>query len=176
MPQQAPLRGRVKIPMLRARETTMRLTSFTDYALRLLIYAAGHGDKRVTIEEAAQFFDLSHAHLKKVVRTLSHAGFLASAKGRHGGFSLARPAAEINLADVVLATEPDFALFECFLTGNQCPISRPCRLPNLASEALAAFLQVLRGYSLADTLVRPEYFTLPRADSQPTRRINPPQT
>lgn len=152
----------------------MRLTSFTDYALRLLIFAAGHPGERVTIEEAAQFFDLSHAHLKKVVRTLSHAGFLTSTKGRNGGFVLARPAAEINLADVILATEPDFALFECFLTGNQCRISRPCRLPNVAGEALAAFLEVMRRYTLADGVVRPEYFTQARAPSQPVRRLGLP--
>lgn len=147
----------------------MRLTSFTDYSLRLLIFAAGHSGTRVTIEAAAAYFDLSHAHLKKVVMTLSRAGFLASTKGRHGGFALARPAEEINIADVVLATEPDFGLFECFLTGNACRISRPCRLPNLANEALEAFLATLRKYTLADALIRPEYFTQEAAPRQVQR-------
>ena len=147
----------------------MRLTSFTDYALRVLIYAAGHSGRRITIEEAAAYFAISHAHLKKVVLALSRARFLASTKGRHGGFALARPPAEINIADVIMATEPDFSLFECYLTGNACRISRPCRLPNLASEALDAFLATFRKYSLADAVVRPEFFTLPPASSQPVR-------
>ena len=147
----------------------MRLTSFTDYALRVLIYAAGHAETRVTIEEAAAYFSISHAHLKKVVLALSRSGFLVSSKGRHGGFALARAPSEINIADVVLVTEPDFGLFECFLTGNDCRISRPCRLPNLAHEALDAFLATLRKYTLADAVVRPEFFTLPPASSQPLR-------
>ena len=70
---------------------------------------------------------------------------------------------------MVLATEPDFGLFECFLTGNACRISRPCRLPNFAGEALEAFVAVLRKYTLADVLVRPEYFSLPAATEQPLR-------
>lgn len=147
----------------------MRLTSFTDYALRLLIYAAGHPQGRVTIEEAANYFGISRGHLKKVAMALSHGGFIASTKGRNGGLSLALPADQIGLAEVVMATEPDFALFECFLTGNACRISRPCRLPNFANEALEAFIAVLRKYTLADVLVRPDYFTLPAASSQPIR-------
>ncbi|MCW1917367.1 Rrf2 family transcriptional regulator [Rhodobacter sp. KR11] len=148
----------------------MRLTSFTDYALRLLIYAAGHTADRVTIEEAAAYFAISHGHLKKVVLALSRAGFLASMKGRKGGFALARPPHEINIADVVLATEPDFGLFECFLTGNACRISRPCRLPNLATEALEAFIATLRKYTLADAVVRPEFFAQPPAAASQPRR------
>lgn len=147
----------------------MRLTSFTDYALRILIYAAGHPEARVTVEEASSFFDISRAHAKKVVMALSRGGFILSVKGRNGGFVLARPPAEINIADVVLATEPDFGLFECFLAGNACRISRPCRLPNFANEALDAFVGVLRKYSLADVLVRPDYFALPRGEVQPLR-------
>ena len=153
----------------------MRLTRFTDYALRLLIFAAGHtsagGPERVTIEEAAAFFDLSHGHLKKVVRNLTHAGFLISNKGRQGGFALARAPDQINLGAVVLATEPDFGLVECFLAGNDCRITRPCRLPNIAAEALEAFLATMSRYTLADAVIRPEYFTAPRAATQPVRRL-----
>lgn len=153
----------------------MRLTSFTDYAIRLLVFAAGHPETRVTIEEAASYFDISHAHLKKVVQALSRGGFLVSTKGRKGGFALARAPAEINIADVVMTTEPDFGLFECFLTGNECRISRPCRLPNYANEALEAFIAVLRKYTLADTLVRPTYFSQPAEAQQPVRGPRLPQ-
>lgn len=162
----------------------MRLTSFTDYALRILIYAGGHPDQRVTVEEASTYFQISRAHVKKVVLTLARAGFLASAKGRAGGFQLARPADQINLGAVICATEPDFGLFECFLTGNQCRISRPCTLPNLANEALGAFLAVFQRHSLADALVRPDYFVLhpvpagaapPAPAAQPKRGPRLPQ-
>ena len=147
----------------------MRLTSFTDYAIRLLIYTAAHPEGRVTISEAADYFAISHGHLKKVVMALSHGGFIASMKGRTGGLALAVPPDQINIADVVLTTEPDFGLFECFLTGNACRISRPCQLPNFANEALEAFVAVLRKYTLADVLVRPEYLTSAVAASQPLR-------
>lgn len=152
----------------------MRLTIFTDYSLRLLLYCGGKPDARVTIDEVTDWFDISRAHVKKVVLTLSRAGFLASMKGRHGGFQLARPAAEINLADVVIATEPDFGLFECFLAGNTCRISRSCRLPNVANEALEAFLAVMRKYSLADVQVRPhDFLTSDAAIDQPLRGPRP---
>lgn len=129
----------------------MRLTSFTGCALRLLILAGAHPDKLVTIEEAATACDISHAHLKKVVPALAKAAFIAATKGRNGGFALARPPAEISIADVVIATEPDFGLFDCFPTGNRCRISRPCRLPSVAKEALDAFLAVLRRHSASQT-------------------------
>ncbi len=148
----------------------MRLTSFTDYSLRVLIFAAGHPDDRVTVQETATFFRISPGHAKKVVLTLTHAGFLNSMKGRKGGFRLALSPEEINLGDVILATEPDFGLFECFLPANTCRISRPCGLPNIANDALAAFLEVFRKYTLADVLISPQYFALaPVSATQPSR-------
>lgn len=151
----------------------MRLTTFTDYALRLLIYAAGKPGTRVTIDEVSDWFGISRAHVKKVVLQLARAGFLASSKGRHGGFTLARPPEQINLAEVVSATEPDFGLFECYLSGNECRISRPCRLPNVANEALAAFFDVLGKYTLSDAMVRPSYFLTAVAGPQPLRGPRP---
>ncbi|SOC16930.1 RrF2 family transcriptional regulator [Rhodobacter maris] len=157
----------------------MRLTTFTDYALRLLIYTAARSGERVTIDEVAEWFAISRAHVKKVVLTLSRAGFLVSSKGRHGGFVLARAPEAINLADLVSVTEPDFGLFECYLSGNACRISRPCRLPNVANEALDAFLAVLGKYTLADAMVRPKYFLAQAPDGpQPLRGLSqaPPDT
>lgn len=139
----------------------MRLTSFSDYALRILLYAAGHGDARVTIEAASDYFRISRAHVKKVVMTLTHAGFLKGFRGRSGGFELALAPEAINLGKVLRATEPDFALFECFQPGNECCISRRCGLPTVANEALRAFLAVFDRYSLADVQLRPELFLGP---------------
>ena len=75
----------------------MRLTSFSDYAFRLLIFAASHGDRLVTIEEAARKFAISRAHLMKVANELTRAGFLKAVRGRSGGLTLGRPAEEIRL-------------------------------------------------------------------------------
>lgn len=147
----------------------MRLTSFTDYALRVLLHAANKNGALTTIEETAQLFDVSRAHLKKVVLTLVRTGFLKGMRGRNGGFVLARAPADIRLGDVVRATEPDFALVECFQDGNRCLISRSCSLPGVLNDALAAFLQVLDGKTLADVMVRPRYFDLPITSPQPLR-------
>src|SRR5262249_13450827 len=121
----------------------MQLTKFSDYALRVLMYAHAAGGRRVTIEEMAGAYDISRAHLMKLVNALTRAGSLTAVRGRSGGLTLARPADEIGLGDVVRATEPDFALVECFSTGNQCVITQCCRLPGVLNEALKAFLAVL---------------------------------
>src|SRR5215475_6408050 len=88
----------------------MRLTSFTDFALRLLMYAAAHEDRLITIEEASGVYNISRAHLMKITNTLTKAGFLKAVRGRSGGLMLAKPPSKIRLGDVVRATEPDFAL------------------------------------------------------------------
>lgn len=136
----------------------MRLTKFTDYALRTLILAASKGDKNVTIEEAASVYGVSAPHLKKVVRTLTQEGFLEAQRGRSGGFRLAMPPEAINLGRVIRATESDFAMVECFRTENQCLITRDCRLPRIIDRALQAMLAVFDQYSLADLTIDDGFF------------------
>ncbi|MGH6717100.1 MAG: RrF2 family transcriptional regulator [Bradyrhizobium sp.] len=136
----------------------MRLTSFTDFALRLLMYAAVHDDRLITIEEASEVYDISRAHLMKVTNTLTRAGFLKAVRGRSGGLTLAKPPHKIRLGDVVRVTEPDFALVECFSTDSQCLITRSCRLRGILQEGLAAFNVVLDKYTLADLMLRPKDF------------------
>ncbi len=139
----------------------MKLTLFSDYALRVLLHAAAFPDRRTTISAAADYFQVSRAHLKKVVLTLSQEGFLKGVRGRTGGFELARAPEEINLGAVLRATEPDFALVECFHAGNQCCLTRRCGLPGIANEALRAFLSVFDRHTLADVRLRPELFLSP---------------
>lgn len=136
----------------------MRLTNFTDFALRLLMYAAAHEDRLITIEEVSEVYNISRAHLMKVTNALTRAGFLKAVRGRSGGLTLARPPRKIRLGDVVRTTEPDFALVECFGTGNQCLITRSCRLRGILSEGLAAFNAVLDKHTLADLMLRPRDF------------------
>ncbi len=86
----------------------MRLTDFSDYSLRLLMYAEAKAGQLVTIEETAQVYGISRAHLMKVANQLTRAGFLKAVRGRAGGLALARPPAQIRLSEVLRATEPRF--------------------------------------------------------------------
>jgi Rrf2 family nitric oxide-sensitive transcriptional repressor len=140
----------------------MRLTTFSDYALRVLMYAAAAGDRLITIEETAKAYNISRAHLMKVVNILTRTGYIKGVRGRSGGFGLAKPPEEINLGAVMRATEPDFALVECFATGNQCLITKRCRLPNVLNEALNAFIGTLDRYTLADLTLAKRDFVPPK--------------
>jgi Rrf2 family transcriptional regulator, nitric oxide-sensitive transcriptional repressor len=136
----------------------MRLTTFSDFALRLLMYAGAHPDRLITIEEVSQVYNISRAHLMKVTNMLTRAGFLSAIRGRSGGLELARKPSEIRLGDVVRASEPDFALVECFATGNQCIITKCCRMPDVLNEALNAFVKTLDRYTLEDVMLKPRDF------------------
>jgi Rrf2 family nitric oxide-sensitive transcriptional repressor len=136
----------------------MQLTRFSDYALRVLMYAQAAGDRVVTIEEMADVYDISRAHLMKVVNSLTRGGYLTAVRGRYGGVRLAKRAADINLGDVVRATEPDFALVECFSTGNQCVITQRCKLQGVLRAALKAFLAELDRHTLESITLRPRDF------------------
>jgi len=128
----------------------MHLTKFSDYALRVLMIAAAKGEARLTIEDTAEFFGISHGHLKKVVLKLTRAGYLRGIKGRAGGYLLARKPDEINLGAVLRVTEVSFGVFECFDDGQSCPIVGPCRLPSVGRQAIAAFLAAFDLVTLAD--------------------------
>lgn len=139
----------------------MRLTTFSDYALRVLLYAANAGERLVTIEETATTYQVSRAHLMKVVNILTRTGYLKGVRGRSGGFTLAKRPEDINLGAVVRATEPDFALVECFAPGNRCVITNSCRLPQVLNEALDSFVVTLGRYTLADVMLKEIDFLQP---------------
>ncbi len=136
----------------------MQLTKFSDFALRVLMYTHAAGDRIVTIEEIASSYCVSRAHLMKVVNALTRAGYLTAIRGRAGGLKLAKPAIDIRIGDVIRSTEPDFALVECFGTGNQCVITGCCRLPRVLNEALTAFLDALDQHTLASIALKPRDF------------------
>lgn len=138
----------------------MRLTDFSDYALRLLMYAGVQGDRLITIEETAKLYGISRAHLMKVANQLTRAGFLRAVRGRSGGLTLAMEPEQIGLGDVLRATEPDFALVECFRKDDQCLITPRCRLRGVLGEALAAFSATIDRYTLADLMLSPQDFGL----------------
>ncbi|KPQ07177.1 MAG: Rrf2 family transcriptional regulator, nitric oxide-sensitive transcriptional repressor [Rhodobacteraceae bacterium HLUCCA12] len=130
----------------------MRLTKFTDYSLRVLMYAAMHEDRLVTIEETAEINAISRAHVKKVVMSLTRQGYLRGQRGRSGGFTLAMHPSQINLGKLIRQTEPDFRLVECLGPDNACALTPVCRLPRMMKRALAAFVAVFDAHTLADAI------------------------
>ncbi|KAB2885749.1 MAG: Rrf2 family transcriptional regulator [Albidovulum sp.] len=147
----------------------MRLTMMSDYALRVLLFAAAHPERLVTIDETQETFGMSRGHLMKIVGVLAGAGILRSQRGRAGGFTLGRSPAEIRLGDVLRMTEPDFEMVECFSPASACNIAPVCRLPVIVSEALGAFMAVMDRHSLAELLIRPQDFgaVAPRHSERP---------
>jgi Rrf2 family nitric oxide-sensitive transcriptional repressor len=133
----------------------MRLTRFTDNALRCLIYLAVDPQRTATIGDIAAAMRISEDHLLKVVRRLVDLGYVQTLRGRHGGVRLARAPETINIGVVVRATEDNLALVPCFDPAtNTCPIAPVCVLAGCFNQALHAFFAVLESSTLAD-LARP---------------------
>ncbi len=129
----------------------MRLNSFTDYSLRVLMYVATEPDRRATIAEIAAAFGISRHHLTKVVQFLGQHGWLRNVRGRGGGLDLACAPERINLGTVVRAAEGAPLPAECFdRARNTCAIARACRLRDVLGDAVDAFHAVLDGHTLAD--------------------------
>jgi Rrf2 family nitric oxide-sensitive transcriptional repressor len=146
----------------------MRLTVYTDYALRVLMYVALHREKRPTIAAIAASYGISRNHVMKVVHQLGQAGYIETVRGQGGGMRLARPAAEITVGEVVRRTEPDMALAPCLNAGDTiCAITPACTLRRALREARAAFLAVLDGYSLADLVENGDVLRRLLADRAP---------
>ncbi len=124
----------------------MKLTRYTDYALRVLMHLAARPDRLASIGEIDRTYRISQNHLMKVVHDLRKAGYLDAVRGRSGGIRLARPPAEINIGNVVRHTEEDFDLVDC----GSCIIAPVCGLRGVLGEALNAFMRTLDGYTLAD--------------------------
>lgn len=134
----------------------MRLTSFTDYGLRMLMRMAGEPDRAFSTAELAGDFGLSRHHLAKIMQHLARAGLIGTRRGGGGGAVLARPAAEIRLGSVVRALEEDQPLVECFGDARSpCSIDGRCRLKARLRAAEAAFLAELDRSSLADIALGP---------------------
>lgn len=131
----------------------MRLTQWTDYSLRVLMYCARNEqrDAAPTVSEIAQMHDISRSHLTKIVMTLAAHGWLETTRGRGGGLRLQKPAQQIVLGDVIRQTETDFDMVECFNADmNACRLDGSCRLKSTLKEALRQYLKVLDGVTLAD--------------------------
>ncbi|MES2099637.1 MAG: Rrf2 family transcriptional regulator [Pseudomonadota bacterium] len=145
----------------------MRLTTMSDYALRLLMYAAQQPQRLCTIAEVAQAYAISEAHLMKITHQLALGGWLVTVRGKGGGLRLARRPEEINLGAVVRSIEPDFSLVECFASGSTCTLTGQCRLTGVLQSALQGFMDGLDRHTLADILP-PQSPEKPAAGKRPT--------
>ena len=129
----------------------MKLTAFTDYSLRVLIYLATDTTRRATIAEIAKAFGISENHLVKVVHFLGKQGWIETVRGKGGGLLLAMPPAQVSVGKVVRDTEGAAMPAECFSEdGGNCVISDACRLKGVLGEAVKAFYAVLDRYTLED--------------------------
>lgn len=128
----------------------MRLTRYTDYAMRVLLYLAARSDRLCSIAEISSAYGISQNHLMKVVSDLVNAGYLVSVRGRSGGVRLARAPTEINVGAVVRHTEDGFDLVDC----GSCIIAPACGLTGVLAQALGAFMKVLDGYTLEHLMAK----------------------
>jgi len=129
----------------------MRMTDYTDYTLRVLMFCALNPERSITIAELAQSHAVSKNHLMKVVNDLARQGLIQTTRGRGGGLRLLKTAADINLGDVVRQSESDFRLVECFdASHNACTLTANCQLKRVIKTALSSFLAEMDKVTLAD--------------------------
>jgi Rrf2 family nitric oxide-sensitive transcriptional repressor len=149
----------------------MRLTNYSDYALRTLMYLAVMPEDAhlATIQDIADSYQISKSHLTKIIHQLAQLGYIESIRGKNGGIRLAKRAEAINLGEVLRHTEPDFAIVPCFVAARQsnnriepaiekdnkvgqvsCMIQPNCLLKKVFYEATQAFITVMDSYTLAD--------------------------
>lgn len=128
----------------------MKLTLFTDYAIRVLLYLGARPERLCSIGEVARAYRVSQNHLMKVVNQLAREGYVESVRGRAGGIRLGREPNQINLGALIRQTEDGFDLVDC----GRCVVAPACGVTGVLGEALGAFLAVLDRYTLADMLGR----------------------
>ncbi len=155
----------------------MKLTAFTDYSLRVLIYLAAQPAERATIAQSARSFEVSEHHLVKVVHFLGKQGWLDNVRGKGGGLELGKPPEAIVVGRVVRETEGMSQMAECFGEAHaDCCIAPDCRLRGVLVDAMKAFYEVLDRYTLADLvhnrqqLARVLFIERAPADTAPQRR------
>lgn len=129
----------------------MRLTSYTNYALRSLHLAALHAPALARVDDIVEAHGLARANIVKIVHELGRAGPIETRRGRGGGFRLAHPVEKIRVGEVVRLTEGPFDVVECFKPEtNICPLISICKLSQTIQAATRAFLEVIDGVTIAD--------------------------
>ena len=137
----------------------MRLTVYTDYTLRVMMYLAASYPRGgvVTIEEIAKAYGISRSHLMKIVNELSNNGFVQAQRGRTGGVRLARSPDEITVGELVRMAEKDFTVVPCHDSHDEpkCAILPACNLKRAMRRAVDAFIGELDQMTLTQTITVP---------------------
>lgn len=129
----------------------MRLTTYTDYSLRILMYVSLKNNEKATIKDICDCYNISKNHVMKIVYELAREGLLITSRGVNGGILLAKKPEEITLREVMLITESDFKIVECFNDGeSKCPLVGNCKLNKTLNEGLKAFLDTMEKVTIAD--------------------------
>jgi Rrf2 family nitric oxide-sensitive transcriptional repressor len=133
----------------------VQLTSYTDYALRVLLYLLSHPEGKATTREMAEAYGISLSHLTKVTKDLTKAGWLVATRGAGGGVRLAPHTPDVKVGEIVRHTE-NCDLLECFdLPTNTCAIARCCGLRGVLYLARKAFFDVLDAVPLRELVANP---------------------
>lgn len=149
----------------------MQLTYFTDYSFRVLIYLTQHPEEKVTIDKLQSYFDISRNHLVKVVHWLGQQDYVITRRGKGGGIVLSRDPAAIEVGEVFKKAEQRLDLVECMGETCHCRIVQQCGLQGVIRAGLAAFVQVMDSYTLADVSGLTD-----RQASAGATTIRPPET
>jgi Rrf2 family nitric oxide-sensitive transcriptional repressor len=128
----------------------MRLASFSDYSLRVLIFLALKGEELSTVAEISESYHISRNHLVKVVHNLSRLGLINSFKGKGGGICLAEKPSNINIGKILQTLEADSLLIDCFNNQGNCVLEPSCKLKVFLKEAESSFFETLKKYTLSD--------------------------
>ena len=158
----------------------MKLSLFSDYSLRVLMFAALKG-AAFRVDEVTAAYGISRNHVAKVIHTLAQLGYLETRRGRGGGIQLARPAGEIRIGKVVRQTEDQPVIVECFDPAtNTCPIIGSCQLKGVLAEAMNAFYVTLDRHTLQELVGGPQKARLiqtllaPPAGAKPSKPVRKP--
>jgi Rrf2 family nitric oxide-sensitive transcriptional repressor len=148
----------------------MKLSLFTDYALRILMFAAIKGES-FRVDEVTAAYGISRNHVAKVIHTLAQLGYLETRRGRGGGIQLARPAGEIHIGKLVRQTEDQPVIVECFDPAtNTCPISGSCLLKGVLAQAVNAFYATLDRHTLQELVSGPQRIRMSKMLMPPVER------
>lgn len=129
----------------------MRLSRFTDIALRSLLYLGARPGPQ-SARSVADAYGVSKDHVMKGLQALNGLGVVDSRPGRAGGFSLVADPRDVRLGALIASLEPSMALAECFEDASACPLTPACGLAGALHRAQGAFLTTLDQYTLADLL------------------------